>query len=178
LFNSTISHFYPQLIYATYSTLNIVECNFYDSSENPGVFSIRAIILEYNISFVIDSCIFENLANSVAGPVYLIIYFLLELKLFLKAIYLNQLVNVLNNFQYNNTISNCQFRNNTSYQGEGGSIYMFLPGDIKIINSSFINNTAYYGASIYYEEHSTFFFRLIFNLIYYNKRLQNVEFSF
>ena len=72
-------------------------------------------------------------------------------------------MNILNNVQYNNTISNCRFSNNTSYQGKGGSIFMFLPGDINIINSSFINNTAYYGASIYYEEHSKFFFSI--NLI-------------
>ena len=70
LFNSIISHFYPQLIYGTYSSLNIFNCHFYDSSENPGIFSISAIILEYNISFVIADCIFESLANSVAGPVY------------------------------------------------------------------------------------------------------------
>ena len=66
LFNSIIS----QLIYGTYSSLNISNCHFYDSSENPGIFSISAIILEYNISFVIADCIFESLANSVAGPVY------------------------------------------------------------------------------------------------------------
>jgi len=71
----------------------------------------------------------------------------------LKAIYLYQLINVLDHAQYNNTISNCKFSNNSSPQG--GSIYMFLPGDISLINCTFLNNMG--AAAIYYEEQSIFF---------------------
>ena len=42
--------------------------------------------------------------------------------------------------------------NNTS-ANEGGSIYLFLPGDLSINNCVFQQNAAIYGSSIYYEEH-------------------------
>jgi len=58
-----MSQFYPELIYATFSSLKISECYFNDAS------SVNSIVLEHQVSFVITNCIFELLTNTLPGPV-------------------------------------------------------------------------------------------------------------
>ena len=64
---------------------------------------------------------------------------------------MNELSNVLNGLEVNNSIENCIFFNNTSSKS-GGALYLFLPGDLTIISCVFYKNIALYGSAIYYEE--------------------------
>ena len=61
--------FYPQLIYASYSSITLDNCSFSDSYEKKGDFEISAIFLEYNNTFRITNCKFESLQNNYNGAV-------------------------------------------------------------------------------------------------------------
>ena len=67
--NLTFSHFYPQLIYASHSSMNITNCYFTSSFEKIGHFEISAIFFEYNMTFFIKDCQFIYLVNSFQGAV-------------------------------------------------------------------------------------------------------------
>ena len=66
------SHFYPQLIYASYSFLTISNCSFTSSYEKFGDFEVSAILLEYNMSFTISDSQFNSLKNNLEGAVIFI----------------------------------------------------------------------------------------------------------
>lgn len=51
-----------------------------------------------------------------------------------------------------NYIKNCMFMNNTSQNG--GSIYLYFPGNLIISDCSFLYNEAKLGSGIYYEQKS------------------------
>ena len=64
---------------------------------------------------------------------------------------MNELSNVLNGLETNNSIENCIFFNNTSSKA-GGALYLFMPGDLTIVRCVFYKNIALDGSAIYYEE--------------------------
>lgn len=68
--NSIISNFYPQFLYGTFASINIMNNYFGDSSVKAnGMFEVVAIKLEYNVSFQIKNNDFLSLENSLHGPV-------------------------------------------------------------------------------------------------------------
>ena len=68
--NSIISNFYPQFLYGTFASINIMNSYFGDSSDKAnGIFEVVAIKLEYNVSFQIRNNDFFSLENSLHGPV-------------------------------------------------------------------------------------------------------------
>ena len=68
--NSSFSFFYPILLYATYTNLNITFCNFSDSLQSQSYyFPTSSISAEYSVSFNITDCRFENLLSSSSGSV-------------------------------------------------------------------------------------------------------------
>ena len=69
LFNLTISNFYPQLLYASYSSLTIFDSVFDSSYEQLGDFEVSAIFLEYNMTFSIFNVNFSSLLNNQKGAV-------------------------------------------------------------------------------------------------------------
>ena len=67
--NLSCSQFYPNLIYATFTFINISNCSFLFSFEKFGNLEVCAIYLEYNMSFIISNSKFDSLSNSLGGPV-------------------------------------------------------------------------------------------------------------
>ena len=69
LININFSLFYPRLIYASFSSINISNCSFSSSFEKFGEFEVSAIYFEYNISFLISNSKFDSLSNNFMGSV-------------------------------------------------------------------------------------------------------------
>ena len=61
--------FFPRLIYASFSLMNVSNCFFGSSYEKFGSFDVCAIYLEYNISFSISTSKFDSLQNDDIGAV-------------------------------------------------------------------------------------------------------------
>ena len=74
------------------------------------------------------------------------------LNIFIKAISIWEISgSYLANQNYTeNSIVDCNFFNNTSTQG--GSIFLYFPGNLTISGCEFYNNTAHLGSAIYFEE--------------------------
>lgn len=69
MINTSNSEFYPYLIHATYSFLNITNNTFINSKVSYGSYQIIAIKAEHNMSFEIKENDFEGIENSINGPV-------------------------------------------------------------------------------------------------------------
>ena len=78
LSNLNFSQFYPRLIYASFSRINISDCSFGSSFEKFGIFEVCAIFFEYNMTFIIKNSRFYSLSNNYTGAV-IIHYFILFL---------------------------------------------------------------------------------------------------
>ena len=80
LSNLIFSHFYPSLIYSTFSSMNISNCSFVSSFEKFGDFEVCAMYFEYNVSFIISNSIFDSLRNYLVGSVIFIKFYIFSLK--------------------------------------------------------------------------------------------------
>ena len=69
LTNTIFNNFYPRLIYATGSHLNISNCSFSNSSYINFLRPMTVIYLEYIITFLIENSNFTYLMNNLNGPV-------------------------------------------------------------------------------------------------------------
>ena len=67
--NLSATNFYPQLLYATYSSISMTHSSFSSSNEKFGYFEVCAMYLEYNTTFTIENSSFESLKNFLNGPV-------------------------------------------------------------------------------------------------------------
>ena len=75
LSNLIFSQFYPNLIYASFSSMIISNCTFSSSFEKLGDFEVCALYFEYNMSFIISNSQFSSLSNNFFGSVN--IYFII-----------------------------------------------------------------------------------------------------
>jgi len=74
LSNLNFSHFYPRLIYASFSSILVSNCSFSSSFEKFGDFEVCAIYFEYNMSFTISNSKFNSLSNDFVGSVILFLF--------------------------------------------------------------------------------------------------------
>ena len=70
--SSIFFKFYPQLIYASFSSLSLDKCKFIDSFVKFGIYEICAVKLVFNASYTIQNCLFMSMNNLIMGPVDLI----------------------------------------------------------------------------------------------------------